>query len=405
MNTPAKVQQLLGQRRPGFSLPQPFYVDPDIYKFDVKAIFETSWLMVGFEVELPDAGSYISLTIGTSPIIVLRDRERRVRAFFNSCRHRGAQICKPGEGKVRRLVCPYHQWTYDLDGKLLFAKDMQSDFDASEFPLKPVHVETVAGSIYICLADNPPPFAEFKEAVEPLLLPHNLLEAKIAHQCTLVEKANWKLVMENARECYHCSACHPELATSFPIESTAYFEDGDGALQRFQERMVSANVPIGPVEGTWWQAIRFPLRDGCVSVTRDGGPAVKKLMCETENGDIGSMRWALEPHSFAHAVGDYTFMFSAYPTGPEETIVVGKWLVHKDAVEGIDYDIPSLTEVWDATNREDRDLAENNQIGVNSIGYTPGPYNRVPEELIIRFTDWYCDKASAFSTEQLRSSM
>jgi Rieske 2Fe-2S family protein len=111
------------------------------------------------------------------------------------------------------------------------------------------------------------------------------------------------------------------------------------------------------------------------------------------DGDVGSLRWAIEPHSFTHAVGDYVFMFSANPTGPEETVVTSKWLVHKDAVEGVDYDPARLTELWTLTNDQDRRLAENNQRGVNSRGYVPGPYSEQAETLVMRFTDWYCARA------------
>lgn len=398
----SRVKHLLSERQFGHTLPQPFYVDPELFAFDMKAIFETSWLMIGFDIELPSAGSYISMNVGRSPIVILRDREGGIRGFFNSCRHRGAQICKPGAGTARRLVCPYHQWTYDLEGKLVFAKDMPESFDPTQHSLKPIHVEVVAGSIYICLADNPPPFEEFKTALVPLLAPHDITNAKVAFEATLVEKANWKLVMENARECYHCSACHPELAVTFPVESTAYFEDEDDSLGKFQARMKEAGLPVGPVEGAWWQAMRFPLKGDCVSVTADGKSAVTKPMCTIANGNVGSLRWALEPHSFAHAVGDYLFMFSAMPTAPEETVVTAKWLVHKDAVEGVDYTIENLTAVWNATNLEDRALAENNQLGVNSIGYVPGPYNQVPEELVLRFADWYCSKADAYAEKCLK---
>jgi Rieske 2Fe-2S family protein len=119
-------------------------------------------------------------------------------------------------------------------------------------------------------------------------------------------------------------------------------------------------------------------------------------MCDTAHGDIGSMRWALEPHSFAHATADTVFMFSAMPTGPEETVVTSKWLVHKDAVEGVDYDVESLTALWTKTNLQDLNLCENNQRGVNSLGYVPGPYSQEAEFLVMRFVDWYCNEARAY---------
>ena len=226
-------------------------------------------------------------------------------------------------------------------------------------------------------------------------------EAKLAHESTLIEAANWKLVMENARECYHCARRHPELSRTFPVGASGHFDYGeDTSLDRFNARMADLGLPVGPVEGEAWQAIRFALNEGAVSMTADGRPVVSRLMCETGGGDIGSLRWSNEPASFCHATADHLFMFSAQPLGPRETLVSAKWLVHADAVEGVDYDLEALTRLWSVTNLQDRDLVENNQRGVESPGYRPGPYSPEAEALAIRFMDWYCGAARAFIEAQ-----
>lgn len=390
------VRALLDQRKAGHALPQPFYRSPDLYEFDLAAIHGRSWFMVGFEIELPEPGCYLSVSIGESPVVIVRDKGGTIRGFHNSCRHRGAQICELGRGKVNRLVCPYHQWIYGLDGQLVRAIRMQADFDPSQHGLKPLAVETVGGCIFACLsAEHAPYFDDFRDGVAPLLAPHDLGNAKIAFESTLVEKANWKLVMENARECYHCAAKHPELSFTFPIGTKGNWE-WEQRFEQFNGRMAEAGLPVGPADGDWWQARRFPLNDGCVSMTENGQHSVKRMLGDVGEGDVGSMRWALEAHSFSHAVGDFVFSFSAMPTGPLETVVTSKWLVHKDAVEGVDYDLHDLTNLWTVTNLQDRDLAENNQRGVASVGYTPGPYSEEAESLVIRFTDWYCRKARGY---------
>ncbi len=391
-----QLRDLLDDRRSGYSLPQPFYTDPDIFALDLEAVFDASWLMIGFLAELPKQGSYLALTIGRTPIVVLRDRADVIRGFFNSCRHRGAQICPDGAGRKARLVCPYHQWSYDLDGRLRHAGQMPADFKAGDHPLRPIHVEVVAGAIYVCLAETPPDFAPFRQTLEPFLAPAGLENAKLAHQYVLVEKGNWKLVMENARECYHCAVCHPELGTSFPVGITAEFSGEDSVRMRnYRARMAEHGLAVGPADGSWWQIARFPLKEGVISMSPDGAPLVKKPLMEVYGGDVGSLRFATEPNSFCHVLGDYAFLFSVYPVGPEETHVVGKWLVHKDAVEGVDYDIPSLIHIWDRTNLQDRDLVENNQRGVNGRGYVPGPYSPDGEHFVLRFTDWYCERIRA----------
>lgn len=399
------IKALFDSRKPGHSLPQALYNDPDVFRFDLEAIYARSWIMAGFECELPEPTSYLSVKIGPWPVLIVRDRAGALRAFHNSCRHRGAVLCKEGQGSSPRIVCPYHRWTYNLDGSLLSALRMPKGFDKADHGLKPVRIESVAGVLYICLSDDPPPFDAFRRGMEPLLAPHHLADAKVAHIATLTEYANWKLVMENGRECYHCPTAHPELSRTFPIGTSAHFDYGDDqSPEIFGARMASLGLPVGPVEEDWWQAVRFPLNPGMKSMTMDGEVAVSKLMCETGEGDIGSMRWALEPHSFAHATGDFTFFFSALPISPRETLVVAKWLVHKDAVEGVDYDLTQLIQLWDTTNIQDKELAENNQCGVDAYGYTPGPYSHDGEALVMRFVDWYCDKARAYLDEQMATA-
>lgn len=392
-----RIDALFKHRRSGHTLPQALYTETGTFDFDLEAIYGQSWLMAGMDCELPKSGSYISMMVGKWPVVITRDRGGVIRAFHNSCRHRGSMICAVGSGTAPKLVCPYHRWTYDLDGSLFAAGRMPDDFEKSEHGLKPIALENVDGALFICLAENPPAFVDFKEKLAAYAAPHNLKDAKLAYQSVLVENANWKLVMENARECYHCSTSHPELAKTFPVGMSKHFDSGhDAHAMAFEAAMDVHGLAQTPVEGHWWQVARFALNEGCVSISADGQHLSKKLMCDANNGNIGSMRWAIDPHCFAHATADHVFMFSVMPAGPNETHVYSKWYVHKDAVEGVDYDIESLTSLWTKTNLEDKALAENNQAGVNSIGYTPGPYSQEAEMLAQRFTDWYCHKARVY---------
>ena len=394
-----EISAQLCARPPGHSLPQPFYTDPDFFDFDLTAIFARSWLFVGFEVELSKPGDYLSLTIGQWPILIMRGRDGTMRGFHNSCRHRGSALCPSGSGHAARMVCPYHRWTYGLDGKLLAAGRMPDDFDKSEYGLNPINLEIVAGAILVCLADTPPPLDTMRRDLTPLLAPQNFAHAKLAHQSVLVEQANWKLVMENARECYHCATGHPELSRTFPVNASAYFDIDTDASRGFEERIAALGLPMGPAGEDWWQAVRFPLNEGTVAMTMDGQFTVAKLMCEAGGGDTGSMRWAIEPNVFCHSTSEYTFAFTAMPISPTETHVVSKWLVHEDAVEGVDYTIETLTDLWTRTNLQDKALAENNQRGIFSPGYTPGPYSPDAESLTMRLVDWYCATSRRFLDE------
>ncbi|MEG3125435.1 aromatic ring-hydroxylating oxygenase subunit alpha [Sphingomonas sp. GB1N7] len=391
-----RISALLRDRPIGHSLPQGLYNDAATFDFDLAAIFGQHWLLAGFEVEVRRPGDYLSFMIGRWPVLVVRGRDGALRGFHNSCRHRGSILCAPGSGNSPRLTCPYHRWTYGLDGRLLAAGKMPDGFDKEAYPLGQVHLETIAGAIFICLAETPPDIATLRAELTPLLAPHDLLRAKVAHKAVLVEQANWKLVMENGRECYHCASGHPELSHTFPIGASEYFDLEAESAKVFEARMSDLGLPSGPVGEDWWQAVRFALNPGTVAMTTSGEFAVDKLMCDVGGGDTGSLRWAIEPNNFCHSTSEYTFAFNAMPVSPTETHVVSTWLVHEDAVEGVDYDVETLTHLWTQTNAQDKDFAENNQIGVNSPGYRPGPYNPTAESLTLRFVDWYCARAGDY---------
>ena len=392
-----RIADLVAERREGHCLPQGLYNSADAFDFDMAVAYGRSWIMIGFDCELPRPGSYLSEMIGTWPVLIVRGRDGEIRAFHNSCRHRGSILCQPGSGTVPKIVCPYHRWTYDLDGSLFSAMRMAPDFHKEEHGLRALHLRRAAGAIFICFADEPPPFDDFAEKLEIYLGPQRMENAKLAHHSVISELANWKLVMENGRECYHCATGHPELARTFPVGVKKHFDaDGDERLLAFADTMATHALASEAIEGSWWQLARFALNQDVVTLSMSGQHVVRKLMCDVNEGYVGSMRLAIDPHCFMHATADHVFIFSAMPVSPTETHVFGKWYVHKDAVEGVDYDVDGLIELWTRTNLQDKELAENNQRGVNSPGFVPGPYSPDAESLALRFTDWYCEAARRY---------
>ncbi|MEZ5831981.1 MAG: aromatic ring-hydroxylating dioxygenase subunit alpha [Dongiaceae bacterium] len=391
----AHVAKALGDRRPGFTLPQPFYTDLDIHRFDLEAIFSTSWLFVAFEVELPTAGSFLSMRVGLTPIVLVRGRDGVVRGFFNSCRHRGAQICAEGRGHSQRLVCPYHQWAYDLDGSKLTARGLGPELDKRDFGLVEIRVETVGGTIYVCLADSPPDFEPFRAAFGPLISHYHLDKTRVAYEQVIVERANWKLAIENARECAHCRVGHPELCrTNVDVFTLDYHDEANQQMHAFTERLTRKGRGVGPFEGDWFSTGHVPLQPGMRSMTMDGNYVVKKLL--TEDTDLGVLRWSLQPHCYNLALPDYVFTFSAMPISADETVIHSKWLVREDAIEGVDYELEEFVRLWTLTNNQDVRLTELNQRGVASAGYRPGPYMKGAEDWCLRFVDWYCQKATHY---------
>ncbi|WP_159587753.1 aromatic ring-hydroxylating oxygenase subunit alpha [Chelativorans xinjiangense] len=396
-----RLRALLDEARDGFSLPQAFYTDHDLFEADIQAIFGGEWLFACNAAEISRPGDYLTLEVGRESIVVLRGPDGEIRAFHNTCRHRGARICTDASGSASRLVCPYHQWVYGLDGRLLHARQMPAGFDTSRYGLAPVAVQFVCGLVYVSMAPDPPALEGFRAAVTPYIAPHQPDRTKVAFTSTIVEKANWKLVIENNRECYHCAGSHPELLVSlveFALPEDAEEEEGLAALmQDAARRWEALRLPHRPAEGgDEFRCIRLPFNRGAVSFTTDGKPACKKLLGDFTDPDLGSVRMFRAPNNWHHFLSDHILHFRVTPLCADRTAVRTTWLVHEDAVEGVDYDLERLTKVWLATNNQDRALAENNHRGVRSSAYRPGPY--APSEFMIRnFVNWYRARMGAFA--------
>ena len=394
-DTRDEMLRLIRNRRAGFSLEQPFYTDPDFFRLDMELIWYRDWLFVGHDCEIAKPGGFFTVQVGAYPVVVVRGRHGLIRAFPNSCRHPGSRVCTSAKGPSARLVCPYHQWTYDLDGSLVFARQMAEGFRTEDFGLKAVACESVAGYIFICLAEEPADFAPFRALMEPYFAPHRLTEAKIAHETTIVEKGNWKLVWENNRECYHCAGNHPELCKTFPEAPTVTGVnevDDDPEMQAHWASCEAAGLPARfRIDGAGqYRATRAPLLRDAVSYTMTGRPSVRRnLSDQVGAGRIGTLMLYHYPTTWNHVLIDHAVTFRVLPLGPEETAVTTKWLVHKDAVEGVDYDLAELIHVWTETNDQDRRIVEENAFGIRSPAYEPGPYSELHEGGVIQFLDWY----------------
>ncbi|HIC65603.1 MAG: aromatic ring-hydroxylating oxygenase subunit alpha [Paracoccus sp. (in: a-proteobacteria)] len=396
MTAEAKARDLLNRREPNHSLERAFYTDADLHAIDLEQIFYRDWLYAAPSCALPKAGSYVTHQVGAYRLMIVRGADRVIRAFHNTCRHRGSIICKGASGHVPKLVCPYHQWTYELDGRLIWARDMGPDFDATKHGLKAIHCREVSGLVYLCLAEEAPDFDAFAAMAQPYLASHDLDQAKIAHQSTIIENGNWKLVWENNRECYHCGGNHPALCRTFPDDPViSGIEEGGPPphLQAHFRRCEAAGMPaqFRIAESGQYRFARMPLKVGAKSYTMTGDPAVRRRLGRVPFDDAGALLKFHYPTTWNHFLPDHSITFRVTPLGPQQTEVQTTWLVDKDAVEGVDYDLKTLTEVWVATNDEDRRVVEDNQLGINSPAYRPGPYSAVQEGGVIQFVDWYCE--------------
>ncbi len=410
------IAQWLSQDRPGHTLPRELYVSEAAFQFDADVMLKSVWLYACTVAHVKQAGDYFLFELGSNSIIIVRGRDQQVRAFWNSCRHRGSRICEQQRGRAPRLMCPYHQWTYGLDGTLLAARSMAEDFDKADHGLTPVPLENIGGLIFICMADNPPPIDRVKADIIDQIAIYDLEKCKVAVQDNLIEDANWKLVMENNRECYHCDAGHPELIS---VLGTYGFGKGlpeDGENDVVDDDAFDAMVAAKRAEwqdlgifreliefpdGWWHRVARLPLANGAVTQSIDGKLACQKLIGPFTEPESSSLSVWTQPNSWHHFCCDHVVTFSLTPLSSGQTLLRTSWLVHEDAVEEVDYDPDHIAALWRRTNDQDGRFSQLNHLGIATDGYRQGPY-AVEEKLVEDFKDFYVARARA-ALEQVRA--
>ena len=410
MHISNELRAMILRRKPGFSLEAPFYQSKEVFDLDMKAIFGRHWIYAGTVADIPEPGDYFTVPMASASIVVLRDDDMSIRAFHNVCRHRGARLCDGHKGSVGNIVCPYHQWTYDLSGKLIHNEHMGDEFDRGQYSLKKVHVGNVAGLLFICLADEPPADIEqMRTEIEPYIRPHQVENCKIAYEEDLIENGNWKITMENNRECYHCKANHPELTISLYEFGFGYQPSPENAadvaafgelIKREHTRWESCGLPSVGMEYldsrvTAFRTQRLPLDRAGESQTMNSKVACQRLLGDLALRNLGGLSFWTQPNSWHHFMSDHIVTFSVLPIDPAHTLLRTRWLVHKDAVEGRDYDPMELSSVWRATNKQDGSLVERQYLGTTSPAYAPGPYSLYTEDYVEKFMSWYTKRLKA----------
>ncbi len=397
----------LAKRQPAHTtLLGEFYRDEEVYRADLDRIWRTGWLFAAHSCELAAAGDFVTLEVGDDPLMVVRGEDGAARAFHNVCRHRGSIVCTTPHGHLgKRIVCPYHQWSYDLDGKLARATGMQEDLQKEDLGLHPVHLNECEGLIFISLAASPPPFDPAGAELGPVLKPQGLKRARVAKILDYRVAANWKLVWENNRECFHCVSNHPQY-----VKANFDHYNPDDVTPRIREQMVAmvkraeakwaacglgtprtetGLTPFPDAEkNIWFAGNRTPLVEGWVSESMDG-KQVSTLMGEYPDPDVGTMRVRTLPNFWNHSSCDHGVTTRLLPGGAQTTLIRAYWLVDAQAVEGRDYDLVKMMPFWQLTSEQDWTICERQQQGVNSSAYLPGPYSTYKEYNVDSFIRWY----------------
>jgi len=379
--------------REGFSLEQPFYLDQGVFEADLERVIQPLWLFVDHVSRIPNAGDYFLYDVAGESIIIIRGRDQEIRGFYNVCRHRGSRICRKDQGNVKLLMCPYHAWSFDLDGSLKAARTMMDGFDPKEWGLHTCHVRVAEGLIFLNLdREEPVDFEDFISPLLPVLQLHGLADAKIGHRGAYPTDANWKLTLENFFECYHCQPSHPEYCEVHPKDYVLARGGGKGTGPKGSEEAYKPSLDafnarveaLGHVVRLFSEddensfhfrgSDRTGIQEGWLSETKDGTPAAP-LMGKFTDWDGGYTGVMFNPFSTILMTNDFATVFRFTPIDATHTDVELIWLVHKDAEEGKNFDREKMIWLWDVTTIADKRIIEDNHAGVTSRRYQPGPYS------------------------------
>ena len=398
------MQRLAATTRAGYSFDQEYYASDAVFQADMEQVIGQKWILAGHVSQVPKKGDYFLFRIGVEQIIVIRENATSVRAFFNVCRHRGSTLCSANSGNAPRLVCPYHAWTYGLDGKLIAARLMPDDFDKADNGLFACHIRVFHGLIFINMSEGEPDdFDTTFGDMGPILDYHGIADARIAHRGSYPTTANWKLVVENFFECYHCVPSHPEFCSMHAAESIVAVGAGPssgpadavaGFMPKLHAWEASASAlgrPIGNIdEPPMSSHLRLLMqrmnKDGFAAETQDG-TAPAPLMGKRSSADGGRMHLSLNPFSQIVADDHFVILFLFTPRAALQSDVEMIWLVDGRATED-QVDIDKMIWGYHATTTQDKKITEDNQAGIMSSRYRPGRYSE-QEGSVIKFQSWY----------------
>jgi phenylpropionate dioxygenase-like ring-hydroxylating dioxygenase large terminal subunit len=357
------IAALLDAYRPGHSLEQAFYCDPGVFARDMD-LLTGRWLCVGHVSELPAAGDWLTAELGRESAIVTRGADGAIHAMANVCRHRGSRICTAPHGHAMALTCPYHGWSYHLDGRLRRAPEMAEGFDPAAHGLAPLPLKVIGGLIFLSFTDNPPAIDKAAEALSAMTGRHGWDTARIAARKTFGFAANWKLAVENYHECYHCAGSHTEFSALHALSRPGN--------RRIGERDAECWGPV-PDGQEVFRVMHSSLADGVITGSRDGKALAPPMGAADTGGECVFAELGLLSAFLAYA--DHGVIYRFIPREPLRTEMEVIWLVRGDAEAGRDWDPAALTWLWDVTSAADKTIIENNQAGVLSRAYRPGPFS------------------------------
>ena len=341
------------------ALAQRYFVSSEVFSLELERIFSAQWLCVGHQNQVPSPGDYFLQEIAGESLIICREQSGSIRAFYNVCRHRGTRLCEEKSGRLGHAIqCPYHGWTYGLDGRLLGAPHMDQveGFEKSDYPLRSAPLALWEGFIFVNLAPRAQPHETVFAPLSGKFQHWNLPNLRSAKRIDYEVRANWKLIFENYSECYHCPLVHPALSKLTPYDSA------------------ENDLCEGPFLG------------GFMPITKGASLTMSGNACALPVGDIKAedhrrvFYYSILPNMLLSMHPDYVMVHQLWPQTPDRTLIRCDWFFHPDAFCRSDFHPEDAVEFWDVTNKQDWHVCELSQQGIASRAYTPGPYS--PRESI-----------------------
>jgi Rieske 2Fe-2S family protein len=336
------------------TLPGRYYTDGGIFRQELERFFFNKWVCAGRTEQVAKAGDYFLCEVGGESIIVTRDAAGGLRAFYNVCRHRGTRMCRESHGAFAgRIQCPYHAWTYALDGKLIGAPHMlDAGFHREEYPLHVVQIDSWDGHIFLNLSAQGQPLASQLGDLPQKFAPWKMQELRLYKRIAYEVKANWKLIVINYNECMHCPVLHPLLS-----RITDYLSG---------ENDIPTHAYIGG---------SMEFRGAAQTMSMDGTIHREYLPGLTETQRKQTLYYTIYPNLFLSLHPDYMMTHTLWPVAPNATRVVCEWHFHSAEMSKANFTAEDAVAFWDTTNREDWGISELSQLGIGSRAYVPGPYS------------------------------
>ena len=367
------------------TLPASWYYDPGQYAVELEAVWYRDWVCIGREQQMPRVGDYIAAQVGTQQLFVTRDSSKQLRAFHNTCRHRGSLLCEPGQGHFAngRIVCPYHTWTYSLSGELIAtpARLPAGDFHLNDYPLYTLHVDTWGGFVFVNLAAEPATsLREFLGDEARQLEQWPLAELVSVHQEKKSLACNWKVFWENYSECYHCPRLHPELCRIVPVYKKGVLNSADLPDWQPGDEQDDGRPTVAPGLATW---------------TLDGRTSLPTMDGLDRQAAADGMAFASFTASmFVVGHPDYVRSVRILPTGPESVELTIDWLLPGESSEVTASQLQHMLELGRRVIEQDSRACEMNQRGLKSLSHRHGVL--VPQEYAVHeFHQWLRERCAA----------